>query len=288
MNARKLSILVVIVAAALACPLLVRHHAEIRWRAQQQALLQLTTGLDKWSAENARLSNQVAQVEGSQSLSDAQLASLTRLRNEFGQLQQVLQEIEQLRRQILRLRDRLQDAAREEQEGHDHSTALLADEMPRRQARVARLKQWLEEMPEEKIPELQFLSENDWIRRVDDPLVTDDDYRSAMSWLRMDADGRFARKALPALQQYVQANNGQFPTELSQLEPYFESPIDDAILQRYEIIPTNSVVASLATSGGDQLITEKAPINKELDLRTAIGTNSWRSSMEAGRWDPVP
>jgi hypothetical protein len=288
MKTLKPVIIGVVLAAALAYPLLVRHHAEVHWRAQQQALLQQAAILDQWSAENARLSNMIVQAESSQSLSNAQLASLTKLRNEFGQLQQTLQEIEQLRRQIQRLRDRLQDAAREEEEGHDDYTALLADEMPRRQARVARLKQWLEEMPEEKIPELQFLSENDWIRRVDDPLVTDDDYRSAISWLRMDADGEFAQRALPALRQYVQSNNGQFPTDLAQLKPYFESPIDDAILQRYEIVPTKSLVSSLAEDGlgGDELITEKAPVNTN-DLRTAIGTNGWRNTMEGGRWDPV-
>jgi hypothetical protein len=142
-------------------------------------------------------------------------------------------------------------------------------------------------MPGEKIPELQLVSEDDWIATVDDPLVTDDDYRSAASRLRNDADLEFGRRALPALQQYVQVNNGQFPTDLSQLNPYFESPIDDAILQRYEIVPTNSVVSSLANLGGDELITEKAPINKELDLRTGIGTNQWRNSMEEGVWDPV-
>lgn len=287
MKTLKLGIISSVLAVALASPWLVRHRAEARGRAQQQALLQQAAVLDQWSAENARLSNMVAQVKGSQTLSDTQLASLTKLRNEFGELQQTLQEIEQLRHQIQRLRDRLQDAAREEAEGHDDYTALLADEMPRRQARVARLKQWLEEMPEEKIPELQFLSENDWIRRVDDPLVTDDDYRSAISWLRMDADGEFAQRTFPALQQYVQVNNGQFPTDLAQLKPYFESPIDDAVLHRYEIVPTKSLVSSLAELGGDKLITEKAPINEELDLRTAIGTNRWRNTMEGGRWDPV-
>jgi hypothetical protein len=287
MKTLKLGMIGVVLAAALASPLLVQHRADVRWRVQRQAMLQQAAILDQWSAENARLSNMVAQAEGSQSLSDTQLAGLTKLRNEFGELQQTLQEIEQLRHQIQRLRDRLQDAAREEEGGRDNYTALLADEMPRRQARVARLRQWLEEMPGEKIPELQFLSEDDWIATVDDPLVTDDDYRSAASRLRNDADLEFGRRAVPALQQYVEANNGQFPTDLAQLKPYFDSPIDDAILQRYEIVPTNSVVSSLAELGGDQLITEKAPINKDLDLRTGIGTNQWRNSMEEGVWDPV-
>jgi hypothetical protein len=289
MKTLKLGIIGAVLAAALAAPLLVHHRAEVCGRAQQQTFLQQVALLDQWSAENERLSNIVAQANISRSPSDAQLMELMKLRNEAGQLQRTLQEMvqemDQLRRRIHRLRDRLQDAAKEE--GHDNYTALLADEMPRRQARVARLRQWLEEMPEEKIPELQFLSEDDWIRRVDDPLVTDDDYRSAMSRLRYSADAEFAQRALPALQQYARVNNGQFPTDLSQLKPYFESPIDDAILQRYEIVPTKSLVSSLAQLGGDWLITEKAPVNKKLDLRTAIGTNRWRNTMEGGRWDPV-
>ena len=291
MKTLKLGIIGAVLAAALAAPLLVHHRAEVRGRAQQQTFLQQAALLERWSAENERLSNMVAQVKSSQSLSDAQLAELMKLRNEAGQLQRTLQEMvqemDQLRGRIHRLRDRLQDAAKEEEDGHDNYTALLADEMPRRKARVTRLKQWLEEMPEEKIPELKFLSEDDWIAGVDDPLVTDEDYRYAMYPLRADADWEFARRAFPALQQYVQVNNGQFPTDLSQLKPYFESPIDDAILQRYEIVPTKSMVSSLAELGGDWLITEKAPVNKELDLRTAIGTNRWRNTMEGGRWDPV-
>ena len=287
MKTLKLGIIGAVLAAALAAPLLVQQRAEVRDRAQQQTLLQQAALLDQWSAKNERLSNIVAQVKSSQSFSDAQLANLVKLRNEFGELQQTIQEMEQLRHQIQRLRDRLQDAAKEEEDGRDNYTALLADEMPRRQARVARLRQWLEEMPEEKIPELRFLSEDDWIAEVDDPLVTDEDYRSAMYALRADADCEFARRAFRALRQYAQINNGQFPTDLSQLKPYFESPIDDAILQRYEIVPTKSLVSSLAELGGDRLITEKAPVNKELDLRTAIGTNTWRNTMEGGRWDPV-
>ncbi|MGO9243233.1 MAG: hypothetical protein ACLPT4_01250 [Verrucomicrobiia bacterium] len=286
MKTLQLSIIGAVLAAALAAPLLVQHRADVRGRARQQTFQQQAALLDQWSAENERLSNMVAQVESSQSRSDARRTDLMKLRNEFGQLQQTLQEMNQLRHRIHRLRDRLQDAAKEEEKGHDNYTALLADEMPQRQARVARLKQWLEEMPEEKIPELQFLSEDDWIGEVDDPLVTDDDYRSAMTRLRDSADAVFAPRAFAALQQYAQVNNGQFPTDLSQLNPYFESPIDDAILQRFEIVPTKSLVSSLAELGGDWLITQKAPVNKE-DARLAVGLTGFRLLEQEGRWDPV-
>ncbi len=286
MKTRKLGIIGAVLAAALAAPLLVQHRAEVRGRAQQQTFQQQAALLDQWSAENEQLSNIVAQAESSQSLSDARLTELMKLRNEFGKLRQTLQEMDELRHRIHRLRARLQDAAKEKEEGRHDYTALLADEMPQRQERVARLRQWLEEMPEEKIPELQFLSEDDWIAEVDDPLVTDDDYRSAMTRLRDSADAEFAPRAFAALQQYARVNNGQFPTDLAQLNPYFESSIDNAILQRFEIVPTKSLVSSLAELGGDWLITQKAPVNTE-DARLAISLTGFRLLQQSGRWDPV-
>ena len=285
MKTLKPAIMGAVLAAALAAPLLVQHRADVRWRVQRQASRQQAVSLDQLSAENERLSNVVARVKSSQSLSDAQLTELLKLRNEAGQLRRALMEINTLRDRVHRLHDRLEDAAKEE-EGRDNYTAQLADEMPKRQARVARLRQWLEGMPQENIPELRFLSEDDWIARSDDPLVTDDDYRATMTRLRARADGNFARMAFPALQQYAQANGGQFPTDLSQLKPYFASPIDDAILQRYEIVPAKSLVSYLADLGGDWLITEKAPVNMN-DSRVAVGMTGFRSTIQRGRWDPV-
>jgi len=92
------------------------------------------------SAENARLSNQVAQVEGSQSLSAAQLASLTRLRNEFGQLQQSFKKSNSFGAKYCDCAT----ACRMRQEEQEVMTTLppVATKCAE-QARVARLKQWL-------------------------------------------------------------------------------------------------------------------------------------------------
>jgi hypothetical protein len=279
-------IISVALAVVLAGPLLVRHFAGVRWRAQQQTARQQAVLLERLLDENAQLSNVIAQAKTPEPLSDAQLQDLLKLRNEAGRLHRTLGEMGQLRRRIDRLRNRLGDAAKEE-ESPDNYTALLADELPKRQERVARLKRWFEDMPEEKIPELNYLSENDWIEKVDDPLVTDDDYRTAASRLRSRAGRGFARRAFPALKQYAQANDGQFPTDLSQLKPYFESPIDDAILQRYDIVPAKSLVSYLAQTGGDWLITQKTAVNPA-DERLAIGLTDCRSTVQRGRWDPVP
>jgi hypothetical protein len=274
-------------AVAIAIPLLAEHRAHVRWRTEQQTAQQQVVLLEQTLAANQQLTNLVARAKNAPALSGAQLTELLKLRSEVGQLHQTLQQMDQLRREIQRLNERLQDMAKDEAMGRDDYTALLKDEMPRRQLRAAQLKRWLEETPQEKIPELKFLSEGDWIEMVDDPLVTDDDYRDAASRLRNRAEADFAEMALTALKQYAQANNGQFPTDLSELKPYLGSSIDDAILQRFEIVPAKSLVSFLSHLGGDWLITQKAPINKELDGRMVIGLTGYRGTYNVNRWDPV-
>jgi hypothetical protein len=281
-------ILALILAALLAYPWLLWRGEEVRRRARQQAARLELAQIEQMAAENGRLSNALARSGSSRAAAEGPSAELLKLRNEYGQLRGMLKEMEQLRGKVQELRSRLQDAEKELDGGSDNFTGLLADEMPKRQARLARLKRWLEGMPQEMVPELQYLSQEAWIKRVDDPLVTDDDYRRAISFLRADADHQFARILWPALKQYAGANNGQFPTDLAQLEPYFASPVSDAVLQRYQIVAANSLVSSLAEVGGDWLITEKAPVNKDLDQRMAIGLAGGNQCIQRGRWDPVP
>jgi hypothetical protein len=161
--------------------------------------------------------------------------------------------------------------------------------MEMRQARVAQLKQWLEATPTEKVPELQFLSELDWSLSVENLCVTDDEYRQRMSQLRAQGERAFSTMAFQSLQQYAQANHGQFPAELSQLKPFFASPVDDAILERYEIVPANSLNIEVNVKAPeDWVISQKAPVNRDLDHRSAIGLRSLTRSSEPGRWDPAP
>src|SRR5215212_10189574 len=63
-----------------------------------------------------------------------------------------------------------------------------------------------------------------------------------------------------ALRDYAQANGGQLPADLSQLKPYFQAPVDDALLQRYALLQTGKlsdlpsdaiVVAEIAPSADE-------------------------------------
>jgi hypothetical protein len=44
-----------------------------------------------------------------------------------------------------------------------------------------------------------------------------------------------------AIGNYIQANNGQLPTDMSQLQTFFASGLDDSVAQRYEITQPGTV-----------------------------------------------
>lgn len=100
--------------------------------------------------------------------------------------------------------------------------------------RATLLKQLLATMPERWIPELALLTDEDWLRAAEqDRWETEFEQREAFSTLRQRAKTKFVRQ----LQAAAKAQGGPFPSEMSQLLPYFDPPIDPTILQRYEILP---------------------------------------------------
>jgi RNA polymerase sigma factor (sigma-70 family) len=149
--------------------------------------------------------------------------------------------------------------------------------------KVHLLKQHLEQTPNVKIPELQFATEKDWL----DAVVTGDfsgkfesntddewrwDLRNLYGWL----ENRFGAMGSRALQKYIQAHNGQFPTDVSQLQQYFDSPVDDAILQRYEIVPASSIPQA-EKLGDDWLVAQKIRTDVN-EGREVFGAKSWANN----------
>ena len=51
----------------------------------------------------------------------------------------------------------------------------------------------------------------------------DDEYMDYIAVLRGNAEGRFRPVAYTALRKYFAANENQFPTDVSQLQPFFEA-----------------------------------------------------------------
>ncbi|MBI5383608.1 MAG: sigma-70 family RNA polymerase sigma factor [Verrucomicrobia bacterium] len=143
-----------------------------------------------------------------------------------------------------------------------------------RAAKVNQLKQRLEQMPNGKIPELQYLTAQDWLRGATygGELKTDDEFDRALSQLRRDAKRTFAYSIGEALANYIAGNNGSLPGDISQLELHFNPPIDGTILQRYQVLQTGNLSD---ISINDPLIAEKAPVDDQYDTLFRIGATGF-------------
>ena len=256
MTKLKLCVISAIFVASAAAPFAVQYLARVHLREEDERLLRQNHQLIQLAADNQRLSNLLAGAKIPAPSSD-QHSQLLKLRGEIGRLRAQAQEL------------------RQERTGTSRSgTEMLASAKKSWAARVDQLKQWLETNPSEKILELRFLTDNDWLNSVyPHTLETPEEYRQAMSTVRANAEGRVMKKLHAAFRQYARDNNGQLATDLSQLKPYLDSPIDDAILQRYEIVAATNLVSELQTHG-DWVITQKAPVNEALDVRQALGLDT--------------
>jgi hypothetical protein len=175
--------------------------------------------------------------------------------------------------ELLKLRD---EVARLRGNTPSQSNGPTDDAMKTWLVRVTKLKQRIAATPEAKIPECRFLSEDDYMAAARSALNTEGDYLRALANLRSTGEFQFITTLLnPALTQYAQANNGQFPTDIAQLKPYFPSPVEDAILQRWEIAPANTVRTD---NFGDPIITQKAAVDENFDPRYAVGLKGFASA----------
>jgi len=258
--------------ACVLTPLVIQHQAQASLRKKDEVLQQESDQLAQLTADNQRLSNLLARANRTPTISNDQLNELLNLRGEIGRLRQQARELTQ-----------------SQTGNHTTGTNMLAAKETLWARRVAQLKQWLEENPSEKIPELQFLTYSDWLNSISPPLETPDEFSRAMSNVRANAELKILDRLSGALRRYARNNNGQLPTDLSQLSSYLDSPIDDSILQRYEIVPATDLVTNLR-GDGDWVITQKAPVNEEWDTRFAQGLNGGRmaDSRVTNRWILVP
>jgi RNA polymerase sigma factor (sigma-70 family) len=172
-------------------------------------------------------------------------------------------EVAKLRGQLARLRGNAGDAA-----DPFVQTALTWKE------KKARLKQLFQERPDQSIPELRLMGDQTWLNAaMNANLDTEDGIRKAMSDLRMTAENQLMNNLMPAIANYMQTNQGRFPTDLAQLVPYVNSPAADDLVQRYQIVPADQLPN--VRLGGDFYITEKAPVDPDMDNQWVIGQSGF-------------
>ena len=157
--------------------------------------------------------------------------------------------------------------------------------------RVDRLKQWVKAAPEKGIPEMQFLTSNDWFSvTLDNPLDTDAKIRDALSKLRLIAKTKpqVAPNLMQALKAYSQSHN-QPLSDPVELRPYLNLPLPDEILQRYKAVPevagTNDANVAIYNGmrmlgSGRFVLQEKAPVDEDYD--TWIVFTAKGGSIESG------
>lgn len=144
-------------------------------------------------------------------------------------------------------------------------------------ARVERLKQWLKANPEKRIPEMMFLTSNDWLSAtLDITLDTDAKIRNALSKLRATAKQKPAvsRNLMAALPKYYKVT-GQPLSDPDQLSSYLNPALPKEILQRYEVvseIPRVNDHTTVTTPEGMRMVgsgrivlKEKAPVDEDYD-----------------------
>ncbi|HEV2392627.1 MAG TPA: sigma-70 family RNA polymerase sigma factor [Verrucomicrobiae bacterium] len=153
-------------------------------------------------------------------------------------------------------------------------------------ARISQTKEWLKQTPAEKIPELDLIDVSHWVNYVSAVPKwqgTSNDFELVLGSLRTEAKEQFAMILGGCLDNYLVANGGQLPTDLSELKPYLMNwnnrathygikslEINDAMLQRYQLLATGNV-SQLAPS--EPLVSEKLPINNaQYDGLFKIGT----------------
>lgn len=202
-----------LVVAGTATALVVQNQDKQHLRSENGLLRQQMVQLQ---SANENLSNRLAAAGDSKKLTNEQLNELLKLRGEVGLLRQQKNEFAKL------------NQSSPAESPMNNALAI----------KVALLKQKLEQMPDKKIPELQFATERDWANAARDAdLDTEDGVRQALSKLREEAENIFLNDMTKAaIKEYLAANGGVLPSDLYQLKPYFDVPVTDAMLQRYQLL----------------------------------------------------
>lgn len=215
---------------------------------------------------------------------------LQQLRRDYdeatNQLASILAENQRLKAspdvdELLRLRGKLSQLQTAQALATNDPTLSAAQDW---YARISRLKAYVEKHPEVKIPELPFLYDGGrWFNAVESGSPTADEvtdpadyYRSSISFLQDQAQGDFGGRVQIALRKYADANQGLFPTDLAQLQPYCDPAVNDILQSLYEIKPASLLPASVVQNAhieGDWVVVRKHRADPRSPSREAFYAN---------------
>jgi RNA polymerase sigma factor (sigma-70 family) len=234
-------------------------------RSQVQTLRQqqgpLAERIEQLARERDSAANKLAALQNDNERLTRDTAELARLRGEVTRLRALEQELGQLKASPAGSED------------------LFTQSVLALTRRAGELNQHLGRMPDKGIPELEYLTVYDWLTVANDAsLQSETDVRRALAKLRGLGKERFGTYASRALDRFIAANDGQLPTDPSQLKPYFDVPVDDKTLQRYRVVQTGDA-KSLSDS---YVLSEKGPVDPDYDSHLYIGQHGQWASFGTG------
>ena len=170
------------------------------------------------------------------------------------QLQTLHQRSSQLQNELISTRREHDAVAREVQEAERQlasiptpaTTAGAVEIAAERRAemanwlkRVKRLKQLFDERPDQRVPEMKYLTDQDWLKvakRVD--LEAENGERKAFAAIRDAAAGHFTPQLSEALRKFATSSGDSAPPPMSVFARFLDPTADPEMLDRYEIIKT--------------------------------------------------
>ncbi len=215
--------------------------------------------------EQAAMTQQIEQLTKDREQALRQAAAARQQKDRSDETSELLR----LRGEVSRLRqDNQAMAATSSNEGDSAELESLM-------AKVNQFKARVKELPEHQIPELELITQADWVKVVENNRPPHE--KKALAGLRDAAKNHFVSLCAQAIAKFKQTTKRDFPADLEELKPYIhwqgEAAVLDNILARYEVLPARAVPSIYL--GGDKIICEKAPVDEENDRRYVVGSGSY-------------
>lgn len=134
--------------------------------------------------------------------------------------------------------------------------------------RVKLLKQKFAEDPARRIPEMRYLQEVDWLAPAQFPLEDETQLRMALAKVREAARVRFRPLMSGALLKLEAAGATNVADTPLMLAPYFDPPVDRALLEQYEF--TNRIVTKGGVPTPVVSYRPKAPVDDLFEFRSTM------------------
>ena len=252
------------------------------------ATLAIVAGVGIYEARQAaqlREQNQTLQQERAPLVKENQ-----KLRNEreetTRQLAALREDIERLNRNstdLLKLRGEVGVLRRDSRNSKQIEDDPVVKKAREWKANEAKLRDLFDQRPDQRIPEMQFLADEQWLSVAQNAdLDSTRGVRVAMGRLRDVAIINFALPLRRALTTYMNSNNNHMPDTPAQLAGYFRPTVQDvdAMLLRYEMLDKET--QSKDGYKGASII-QKAIIDKAVDTALILGVGTMGHAPKPGQ-----